>query len=155
MTYLAVDPGIDTGWAHFSAGTKLLACGLGDPCEVGLPDFDVDARIQRVIIEKPQVYRASMSKGDPNDLITLGVRVGEYKRCFQHERGASVRLVLPCDWKGQQPKDVTELRARQSLSPPEMSIVAACMKSVAPSKRHNVWDAIALGRAAFEKKLWA
>lgn len=148
--YLAIDPGLDTGWALFRSAQELVACGLGDASKLGAKDRGV----RTAIIERPKVYRALMSKGDPNDLITLAIQVGRYSQHLE-ERGVKVAHVLPQDWKGQQPKEVTQAQAERSLSLQERGVVADCMKFIAKSKQHNVWDAIALGRAAFAMRLWA
>lgn len=151
MSYLAIDPGVDTGWAYFRWNSDFLRCGLGDPRKL---TFDHADPVECVIIECPQVYSARLSKGDPNDLIKLAVRVGRYAEYFEHVHKAKLVLVLPAEWKGQLPKEVTEVRARESLCETERARVGVCMRDIAKSKQHNVWDAISLGRTAFEKKLW-
>lgn len=151
MSYLAIDPGLDTGFAYFRSAQELLGCGLGDARTLAscgpLP-------IRTVLIEKPVVRDPRHSKGDPNDLITLAIQVGTYKQYFE-AMGARVALVTPEGWKGQLPKGATEERARRSLSVTEARVVHEALKQVASSKQHNVWDAIYLGRMAFERHLWA
>lgn len=136
MSFLAIDPGRDTGWAFFG-NIRLTSCGLGLPWH-HVPGSDF------VIIELPQVYRAAQSKGDPNDLIKVAVQVGEHKRHYE-QRGAQVRLVLPADWKGQVPKDIHHARIWSKLDAKEQEIVNEAGKGIAPSKRHNMLDAVALG----------
>lgn len=126
-----------------------MACGQGDARKVKL-----GAPVRTVIIEKPQVYRANLSKGDPNDLITLAIRVGRYAEHFEHS-GARVALALPKNWKGQQPKSVTEARARRDLSPSSLRVALESLRYVAASSHNDVWDAIGLGLAAFDLRLWA
>lgn len=142
MTIVAIDPGIDTGWATFErrAGDAfvLVDCGLGDPREV----YEGYHNLVNIVIEKPQVYRAAQSKGDPNDLITLAIRVGEYKEFFQH-RADRVDLVTPAVWKGQVPKPVHHRRIDSKLTTEERMVVG--MAKVSEAKKHNVWDAVGLG----------
>lgn len=97
-----------------------------------------------VVIEKPQVYRAAQSKGDPNDLITLAIRVGWYQEYFE-SRGVSVYLVTPAMWKGQVPKPVHHRRIANKLSPQEHLVVSEGMIGVPVTKQHNVMDAVGLG----------
>jgi hypothetical protein len=133
MTLLAIDPGIDTGWALFN--DALLSCGVGNPPEIYRA---------RVVIERPQVYLASKSKGDPNDLITLAIQVGRYWE--QYERaGDSVRTFLPREWKGQVPKDIQAGRILAKLSAQEQDVVANYGRMVNKGKHHNMMDAIGLG----------
>jgi len=146
VSVLAIDPGRDTGWAFLDDSGALLFCGLGTPPDsVGHP----------VIIERPQVYRGRSSKGDPNDLITLAIQVGQYKeRC---ERAQSkVELVLPRDWKGTVDPDVLCHRVVTSLSPSERDCLIRIITPLArkpmtdehltAGKRHNVIDAVGLAK---------
>src|ERR1700761_7030981 len=71
MTYLAIDPGADTGWALFSDRDHLVRCGLGDPSKQPPPP-----QAKSVVIEVPQIYNARNMKGNPNNIITLAVNVG-------------------------------------------------------------------------------
>lgn len=145
--YLSIDPGIDTGYALWRGYGQLLACGVADPrrnCPEG---------IRSVIIEKPQVYEARNSKGDPNSLIALAIQVGEYKGFFE-ERRATVALIRPHDWKGTLPKEVHHARLWEALSPAEQAVVSQAGRGVAKSRLHNMLDAVALGREAFVRKLW-
>jgi hypothetical protein len=135
---LAIDPGKDTGWATFIGGA-LVSCGLG------FPNHNID----RAVIEKPQVYRRALSKGDPNDLITLAVQVGRYAERLEHG-GARVDLVTPAEWKGQVPKDVHHQRIRKELTGRESDAVDL---AGAPSRKlHNVLDAVGLGLWLLKKE---
>lgn len=134
MKLLAIDPGNDLGWALFDGGT-LERAGLRNP--------PVDAAHQ-AIIERPQVYRSSKSKGDPNDLITLAIGVGQMKERLE-SCGATVELVLPATWKGQIPKDIHHRRILGLLAPTEKTRLDACLSGVAAGIRHNVLDAVGLG----------
>lgn len=146
--YLSIDPGISTGWAYFRSADELLACGLGDPCELK------GQVIRLVIIEKPVIYESRLMKGDPNHIVTLALQAGEYRGHFRRVVGAHVALVTPGSWKGQVPKDIHNARVMGSLSPANKVIVDESLRYVAPSKRNNVIDAVALGLAAFKMKLW-
>ncbi len=152
--YLAIDPGNDTGWALYRGYDQLLVCGLGDPrkCYDSYITFGGGVTLS-VIIEKPMVYRARLSRGNPNDLITLAIGVGEYKEFFQ-SRGATVKMVLPHEWKGSVPKDAHNKRVIQELGPSDLAVLESAFHVTAKSKWHNVVDAVALGRGAFQQKLW-
>lgn len=133
---LAIDPGLDTGWAVFDDDKKLIACGLGQPNALD-GAFTRDA-----VIERPQVYSQRLMKGDPNDLITLAIQVGQYKERLE-ARGAYVTLVKPHAWKGTMPKDVCNRRVLGRLAAPEMDVLEAI--AAPTSKKHNVIDAIGIG----------
>lgn len=125
MRLLAIDPGIHTGCAIFVDGV-LVHTFLGEPSATWKkPD--------RCIIELPQVYRKD--KANPNDLITLAVRVGRYVERV----GCPVDLIAPATWKGQLSKEVTKRRLQAALSPGELL-------NIPHASRHDVWDAVGLGR---------
>ena len=96
------------------------------------------------ISEVPQVYRAGASKGDPDDLIQLAGVVGVFSSIF---RATTHFGVKPREWKGQVPKDVHHARLVKTLTPEEMAMVEA---SAPPSLRHNVLDAVGIGRYWFD-----
>lgn len=146
-SYIAVDPGIDTGWALFDVKGDLEECGLGD-----VFPFRTSAK---VVIEKPEIYAARFMKGNPNDLITLAIRVGRYQQVLE-QRGnhCEVKLVLPKTWKGQVPKEIMAARTLQSLSEKEKEVFMVQTKGITKSKMHNVWDAVALGKWAIKTGLW-
>jgi hypothetical protein len=147
LSYLAIDPGLDTGWAYFRSATDLVSCGVTDARELGL------SGIGCVIIEKPVIYSARLMKGDPNNIITLALQVGAYREYFQ-SRGARVALVTPGTWKGQIPKPIHHARVKAALSPANKAILDACVQYLPASKAHNAIDAVALGFEAFAQKLW-
>lgn len=144
--YVSIDPGLNTGIAVFDHTHTLIMALLGDP-----RDYKVSA--QYCVIEKPKVYKRTKSKGDPNDLITLAIRVGEYKQYFQ-SIGAKVGLVWPSEWKGQEDKGLNNARVVAALSPLERGRLKGALQYVSTSKQNNVIDAIGLGKAAFLYKLW-
>lgn len=142
MRLLAIDPGLATGIAGFSLGV-MTDCGLIEDADLGLSKM----YYKEGIIELPQIYRSANSKGDPNDLIRLAVLVGQYKQqCI--DQFMNVRLVKPAEWKGQVPKTIHAKRILDRLNPRETELFLRRVDKVAPSKRHNVIDAIGIG-------LWA
>ncbi len=124
---VAIDPGADTGWAAFDDG-HLVQVGLG------IPHLGGD-----VIIELPQIY--TRSKADPNDLITLAVKVGQLKADAERA-GCKVYLVHPHTWKGNAPKAVMGKRIVSRLDDAELEVLARV--KCAASKRHNVVDAVGI-----------
>jgi hypothetical protein len=143
---LAIDPGRDTGWAIVDSFGELLMCGLGAP-----PADPVG--VERVIIERPQVYRGRSSKGDPNDLITLAIQVGRYLERYSTR---STEEVLPRAWKGTMDPDILCERVVDSLLPREYDILSPILEPLArkpltrefltAGKRHNVIDAVGLAK---------
>jgi hypothetical protein len=133
--WTSIDPGC-TGWAWWE-GQRLVACGVEE---------DVDAVAVRgdLVIEKPQIYRASKSKADPNDLITLAIQVGRYVERARHA-GMTATLVTPAEWKGQVPKDVIVPRILAALNEGERAIATRVSLGIAKGKVHNMVEAIGIG----------
>lgn len=133
---MSIDPGTCTGWAVWVDGV-LHACGVErDP---GALPIGGDL----VVIEMPQFYRASKSKGDPNELAKLMRLVGRYE-----ERalvaGARVELPVPHAWKGSAPKHIHNRRVVASLTAYEAKV--ARLKSYSKDEVHNLVDALGLGK---------
>ena len=149
MLLLSVDPGKSSGWALWY-GATLVSADVQHlsaenawrpnrvPIEIAI--VIVPAALS-VVIEVPQVYAASKSKGDPNDLIGVAVCVGAWATLFPF---ASVRLVKPRDWKGQVPKAIDHRRMLERLSPDERSRIR--------SNTADCFDAISLGLWALGRK---
>ncbi len=138
MSYLAIDPGISTGWAQLTRLGMLLACGRGEKFP----------KCERAIIELPQVYRASASRARPEDLITLAIRVGQYKERLE-VRGVNVQLVQPATWKGQVKKGVHHPRILTSLAPADIPALEAGLRGLSEKQAEDVWDAIGLAKWAW------
>jgi len=133
---IGVDPGLDTGCAVIRDGSLTYA-QLGCIPQGTNPDA-------KVYIECPRIYPTGTP--NPNDLIKLAVMVGEYKGGFEHA-GCKVHLIAPSDWKGQQPKAVTERRMRARFPDLDRWLVG-----IAPGKRHNVIDAIGIACYGWDKE---
>lgn len=140
---LAIDPGADTGWAVFDSARRLAACGLGDPKDrataQGAPDT--------VLIECPRLR--PHGEKNPNAILLVARNAGEWGGRYSH--CPDVRYLLPNDWKGSTSKDISNERTWAKLDPKEQGIVDKAFKAapgrtgLAPSKRHNVLDAIGIG----------
>lgn len=138
--YLAVDPGLSTGWASFDEAGGLVACGRGEtfPCLSN----------RQALIEKPHVYQRQKKRVDPNNLITLAIRVGRYQERLE-VAGVRVELVLPTTWKGQVTKDIHHLRVHAALNPQERALVEKFGRASDENRVDDVWDAVALGKWGF------
>lgn len=138
---LAIDPGNCAGWAIY-LGASLDSAGVTNLDAAHCPALAAlsACRVDLLVIEVPQVYRAGDSKGDPNDLIKLAVGVG---RWVERARicGIPYSMHRPNEWKGQIPKSIHAARAESALRPAERALLPA----MASSMRHNMLDAIALG----------
>ncbi len=145
---LAIDPGISTGWCVLDA--------TGAIAVVGRDEFPIHSN-RAAVIELPQVYRAGKSKGNPNNLITLAVRVGRYQERLE-AAGVKTELVLPTTWKGQVPKAVHHPRVEATLSAAERVMVSSRFGRATDKRRNeDVWDAVCLAKwyfatVAFAKK---
>ncbi len=136
MVILAIDPGADAGWSLF-AGKILVGCGLGAP-----PAGDIG----RVVIERPMIYPGARQKARPADIIKLAVRAGEAGGVYGRAHGLEPEYVEPAKWKGGSiDKNIHHPRIWAKLSPDEQAIVSNAARGIAPSKRHNVLDAIGIG----------
>ncbi len=136
MTHLlAIDPGADTGWARFDE-KRLTACGLGVP---------LAAETRRVLIERPMIYPGGRQKARPADVIKLAVRAGEMGGQYARTAGIEPEYIEPHTWKGSVSKDIHHARIWAKLTPAEQAIVSDAARGVAPSKRHNILDAVGIG----------
>lgn len=145
--YLAIDPGLSTGWAVLDATGTLVALGEGE-------SFPVHSNVG-ALIELPQVYRAGKSKGDPNNLITLAVRVGRYQERLV-AAGVPTELVRPVTWKGQVPKEVHHPQVCAKLTDPERLMISSRFGRSNQKNRHeDVWDAVALAKWGFVARRFA
>lgn len=149
--HLAIDPGSqdggrNTGWAVLDATGVLVACGAG-------PNFPVHAS-RKAVLERPQIYRASKSKGDPNDLITLAICLGRYVERLE-SAGVPCEVFLPTTWKGQIDKDRHHLQVDAALAEIERAVVRKFGESTSKSRNDNVWDAVALAKWAWKTQRFA
>ncbi len=130
---LSIDPGNDTGWSYWEDG-RLTGCGLGSPPWEGMaPDV--------VVIEVPEIY-----PGGPHarDLIVLAMNAGRHIQRVWY-LGAPCLGVYPAQWKGQNKKTVHHGRVKAAIGPMNLAYAESRLIGLAESKKHNVWDGIALG----------
>lgn len=146
---LAVDPGKHrSGWALFgprSGGLVLFFAGYDPPSKtIRAPDSTGSTFMPEpdiLVIERPQVYRAGKSKGDPNDLVDVAIAAGRWIGTYPD---AALKMYAPADWKGQLSKVKTARRAHDVLTQEERERCPALPTSERAVSA-NTWDAIALG----------
>ena len=155
---LAIDPGIKAcGWAIFKEN-RYMASGLARPFSTHdllealkettniifnkWEDFMSGTKMPDIlVIEKPQIYQQKHLKGDPNDLMPLGILAGAVwirmvpNRCV---------MPLPKEWKGQTPKDVMSRRTISQLDRQERDLLKDDVERIPSYLRHNVYDAIGI-----------
>lgn len=140
---LAIDPGADTGWAFFDSCRRLKACGLAAQV-VCLGDPPLHP--ERVLIECPKLR--PRGEKNPNAILQVARNAGEWAGHFGTTK---VEYLTPNDWKGTTSKDISNARTWAKLDTHEQGIVDAFFRAapgrngLAPSKRHNVLDAIGIG----------
>ncbi len=132
---LAIDPGVTTGWALLDTDSRLISCGLNEPPPV-LPSHS------RVVVERPRIYPGGRTK-NPNDVLSVAINAGEWVGRYQ-ARGFKTEYVEPQKWKGTTPKEISHQRIFAKLLPSEQLTVSDAGKGIAPSKRHNMLDAIGI-----------
>jgi hypothetical protein len=138
---ITVDPGQSVGVATWN-GRQLWGCGSGSyPINPTKGDI--------VWIESQVIY--PHSKADPNDILTLAREAGRVAgRCEAF--GAEVFWVKPSDWKGQLPKEIQHRRVWAALTEAEQATLTQACRGMAPSKRHNVLDAVGIGLWVLKRK---
>jgi hypothetical protein len=155
---LSIDPGTDTGWALWRAG-RLAACGFGCPrlhplhiVQPRLPDLDA---IHDVWIEDQEIY--PRSPVPPSDVLTLA-KLAHSERGRYEAVGCTVHMVLPRAWKGMTPCTCSakqgwdprccthHSRVWAKLNAHEQIVADQAIVGMAPSKRHNVLDAVGIGQ---------
>lgn len=150
---LAIDPGIrGCGVAVFQESGLLIRAGYlandTDSDDIVKRCYDMafvvvrcvreSEHVDTLVVEWPQVYVASKSKGDNNDLLPLaGVDVA----VAMILRPQHIKSYKPHEWKGNAPKEVIAARAIERLSEDEKLLIKPCAKSL----MHNTYDAIAIG----------
>jgi hypothetical protein len=138
---LYADPGESTG-AALTNGPQLIWCGLLTLQEHWINGFPITQQTDRLVIEIPNAHEskgAKRSKRDPQSIITLAITCGQWIR---HISAKDTVRKFPSRWKGQVPKDIHNARVLACLTPAERALFDGC--GVAPSKRHNVVDALGL-----------
>lgn len=150
--YLSIDPGESSGWALWS-DRKLSACGAGDFLTLRLMLSTHRQGISAAVIELPQVYARKKSKGDPNDLIRVGVQVGRYVESLDR-LGCKVLLVHPHDWKGTIEKAPHHAQIWASLGPAEQEIVRRNGTGLGAKALSDLMDSVGLGKWAWRMNKW-
>lgn len=97
-------------------------------------------RIGRVIIERPRVYETKRQKGRQEDITELSIVAGAIGFALVPV-ATSVEFVYPSEWKGQQPKRVTENIVKKVLSDEEYGRIVSTREDL----KHNVIDAVGIG----------
>ncbi len=129
----------DPSWKHYNVGERCRLVGENIfhwAINAGLPLSD-DTWLS---IEWPQVYRASRSKGDPNDLLPLvGVAM-----CVAGRARLQVLTYTPAEWIGQCPKVTTG----DPLASPRGALIWRHLDTnerASATVSHDSLDAIGLG----------
>lgn len=132
---LTIDPGKrQCGWAIF-LHDRLYACGLWRD------EIRSSQAVTRTIVEIPQVYTRTKSKGDPNDLIDIAVKGGWL--AGKMAPYATLEMIRPQQWKGTVDPEVMLDRIYNRLTDVEQALLSAA--PCPASLRHNIVDAIGIG----------
>lgn len=151
--FVAIDPGRKAlGWAYFDGRHDLTAAGIvrgraGDST-VEIAQRAAAAILEKavapmhVVYERMQVYNVQQQRGAQSDLVELAEIGGGVAALL----ASSSTPVLPREWKGTVPKDVLAERVRKDLSAQDLAVASAAENEYPSSLRHNLWDAIGIGR---------
>lgn len=153
MNTLAIDPSLtSSGFAYFEGATlvetrRITARG-SDDCKAvraaqmaaRILERAAGYRVTTLVVEWPQIYRATRSKSNPNDLLGLAAIAGILASALQHAR---VRTPTPAEWIGQLPKAT---RGNAMSSPRALRIMSRLTSSecVLVLNQHDVIDAVGL-----------
>lgn len=149
---LAVDPGVnEAGVALFEDGELVaawLSRGAGWHSTASQVLTDVALRVvpdvfEEVVIERPQVYRQRLLKGDPNDLIDVALCAGAVAgKLASWGHGVVVTTYRPGQWKKQVPKRIKNKRDVAKLSDDENDRI---LWPTSKEDKTHVADAIGVG----------
>ena len=141
----AIDPGATSGFAQFTEG-KLFAADTFSGEE--FPEVWHRGYAQTLVLEVPRIYPGN-SKGDPNDIVKLAMRVGEIRGHYVRTASVHIVEVFPRTWKGNVPKETHHARVLAALSSQERSVLAPHARRVTKTNPHgldhNMLDAVGLG----------
>lgn len=99
----------------------------------------------KVVIEWPEIYTSTSAwKGNPNNIRDLAAVAFGVACEVEYKYDLYSVLALPRTWKGNLPKEVHHARILTGLSPAQRKAVNVALTKVAPSLRHNLWDALGL-----------
>jgi hypothetical protein len=167
MNLLAVDPGVDNpAFALFRHSQLMVArrvqlqdvlASLGpvDRCEFVANQILTDVvsamgawpQLDALVVEQPQFYRASKSKGDPNKLALLVLVCGSMAAAVRAQFGRHVRIesYYPAEWAGQIPKST---KAKQAWKSPRGRLIRGQLSEAefaAVQDTHDAVDAVGIG----------
>jgi hypothetical protein len=161
---LALDPSVRSpGVALFDEG-RLLTAGrvtvkkldesdgarwmrVADDVLTWVEQYTSIVSIDVLVFEKPQIYRASKSKGDPNDLIGLaGVAMAVAGFLEGRKRFSTLRVLspTPAEWIGQVAKTTTGSAKESPRARRILSRLDAAELALVPDQ-HDAIDAVGLG----------
>lgn len=165
---LAVDPGLDSPGAALFRDSVLIAAA-----DIIVPDLGtgvshgqralaaanaivswvlrLHAKVAVVAHEWPQIYAASKSKANPNNLIGMAAVDGAVDCAFaliaaQRGEQLEVRTFLPAEWAGQLPKDTH--KGKYWSSPRGVRIwsrLSDSERAIAASVGHDAGDSVGIG----------
>lgn len=158
---LAVDPGVDNpAFAYFvdailviarrvAIPESLAALGPVDRCEQIARRIcaAVAGPADALVIEQPQFYRASRSKGDPNKLALLVLVNGAVAALARQTWGSNISVdsPYPAQWAGQIPKSTKKGEAWKSPRGRLIRGQISHAEFIVCENNHDSVDAVGLG----------
>ncbi len=129
---ITIDPGVHgSGFAVWKPDGELVQVHYG--CLTPNTDYN-----EHHVVEIPQIYSGSKSKGNPNDLVRLAFEAG---RLIGTD--TFFERVSPRQWKGTIKKEVMLRRILSKLSDAELAMLKAL--KLPKSKEKECIDAIGIG----------
>lgn len=137
---LAIDPGRDTGVSYSPSSTTIVhAVSSLYSYAYAFKKYVRALEGPVALIEVPRVYPERRAE-DPNDLITLAIRIGAYAEMLA-SLGFVCLGVEPRKWKGQLSKEAHHARLLRDFPTLAGEVARNVEKE---SKRHNAYDAFGL-----------
>ena len=150
---LGIDPGRTTGWC-FVTDRGVTECGVWacEPYSSTVFDHNI-YQPDKLVMEHPQIYRPTESKGDPNDLAGMIFEIGRFAQYYAMTYRTSFKVIKPSEWKGQLDKDICAQRVFDMLNSNEQEVVSRCGRGLSKKPLLDMMDAVGIALFGAGRKL--
>jgi hypothetical protein len=146
MKYIGIDPGVHEFAYGIIYSNKDVFFGFNKTshddiknfCNNILEKFTSRQARETILIEIPDRIEGFVK---PKDIINLATVTGELIGYINSYHITKVLKIMPNEWKGQQPKNVTKEKVLKIIPKLEEMLI---QKKIPKSKRHHIYDAFGL-----------